>query len=143
MRGEAGLGRFVQLLIAATLVCVLVGAGGAASSYTSTAIPVDLGFDAITSSSSGLLLSGTTTLDGDQGVSCLMARANARSLALSGLVEPFCDSPLLSGHAVFAVQREARTMVVSVRIARLSPTGQVELGPVGLDCPDHRRGDLA
>jgi hypothetical protein len=130
MRSAAGLGRFAQFLIAATLLCILAGAAGASSSYTSATIPVNLGFDAITRSSSGLLLSGTTTLDGDQGVSCLMARANARSLALSGLVEPFCDSPLFSGHSVVAVQQEARTMVASVRIAHLSATGQVELGPV-------------
>jgi hypothetical protein len=130
MRGAAGLGRFVQLLVAAVSLCVLVGAAGASSSYTSVTVPVNLGFDAITSSSSGLLLSGTTTLDGDQGVSCLMASANPRSLGLSGLVEPFCDSPVLSGHSVVAVQQEARTMVASVRIARLSASGRVELGPV-------------
>ena len=59
-----------------------------------------------------------------------MARANATTLALSRIVEPLCDSPLLSGHVVAAVQDEARTMVASVRIAHLSPTGQIELGPV-------------
>ena len=59
-----------------------------------------------------------------------MARANASTLALSDIVEPFCDSPLLSGHSVVAVQQGSRSMLTSVRIAHLSPTGQVEVGPV-------------
>ncbi|MGH9614802.1 MAG: hypothetical protein ACRD4P_17190 [Bryobacteraceae bacterium] len=117
-------------MIAATLLCSCVAAASASGSYTSATIPANLAFTAIASSSSGLVLSGTTTLDGDQGVLCLMARANARTLALSGIVEPFCDSPLLSGRSVVAVQQGSRSMVTSVRIAHLSPTGQVEVGPV-------------
>jgi hypothetical protein len=117
-------------LIAATLVCSLVASASASGSYTSATIPSNLAFTAIASSPSGLVLSGTTTLGGDQGVLCLMAKANARTLALSGIVEPFCDSPLLSGHSVVAVQQGSRSMVTSVRIAHLSPTGQVEVGPV-------------
>jgi hypothetical protein len=108
----------------------LVASASAARSYTSATIPANLAFTAMASSPSGLVLSGTTTLDGDQGVLCLMARANARTLALSGIVEPFCESPLLSGHPVVAVQQGSRSMWTSVRIAHLSPTGQVEVGPV-------------
>ena len=130
MRSRVGLRRLAQLLIAATLLCSLVAAASASGSYTSAAIPSNLAFAAIASSPSGLVLSGTTTLGGDQGVLCLMARANARTLALSGIVEPFCDSPLLSGHPVVAVEQGSRSMVTSVRIAHLSPTGQVEVGPV-------------
>jgi len=121
-----------QLLIAVTFLCSLVAAASASGSHTSAPIPPNLAFTALASSPSGLVLSGTTTLDGDQGVLCLMARANARTLALSGIVEPFCDSPLLSGHSVVAVQQSSRSMMTSVRIAHLSPTGRVEVGPVVL-----------
>lgn len=132
MRSGVGLKRLAQLLIAATLLCSLVAAASGSGSYRSATIPSNLAFTAMASSPSGLVLSGTTTLAGDQGVLCLMARANARTLALSGIVEPFCDSPLLSGHSVVAVQQSSRSMVTSVRIAHLSPTGQVEVGPVVL-----------
>jgi hypothetical protein len=108
----------------------LATSASAAGSYTSATIPSNLAFTAIASSPSSLVLSGTTTLDGDQGVLCVMARANARTLALSGIVEPFCDSPLLSGRSVVAVQQGSRSMLTSVRIAHLSPTGRVEVGPV-------------
>lgn len=118
-----------QLLVAA-LLCLSVAAASASGSYTSVTIPANLAFAAIASSPSGLVLSGTTTLDGDQGVLCLMAKANARTLALSGIVEPFCDSPVLSGHSVMAVQQRSPSMFTSVRIAHLSPAGRVVVGPV-------------
>jgi len=118
----------------AVLFCLPLGAAGAviggSRAYSSTVIPASLDFTAIDSSPSGLVLSGTASLNGDQGVSCLRAGVNATTFALFGVVEPLCDSPLLSGHAVAAVQEQARTMVASVRIARLSPSGQVELGPI-------------
>ena len=128
--GGLGLKRCVQVLITATFLCSAVASAGTSGSYASVAFASNLGFTAIAVSPSGLVLSGTTTLDGDQGVLCLMARANARTLAVSDIVEPFCDSPLLSGHSVAAIQQRSRSMVTSVRIAHLSPTGQVELGPV-------------
>jgi hypothetical protein len=130
MRSRVGLKRLAQLLIAATFLCSLAAAARASVSYTSATIPSNLAFTAMASSPTGLVLSGTTTLDGDQGALCLMARANARTLALSGIVEPFCDSPLLSGRSVVAVQRHSGSMLTSVRIAHLSPTGHVEVGPV-------------
>lgn len=119
-----------QLLVAAMPFCFSLAAASASGSYTSVTIPANLAFTAIASSPSGLVLSGTTTLDGDQGVLCLMAKADARTLALSGIVEPFCDSPLLSGHSVVAVQQGSRSMLTSVRIAHLSPAGRVVVGPV-------------
>lgn len=112
------------------LFCFLAASASASGSYTSAPIPANLAFTAVMSSPSGLVLSGTTPLDGDQGVLCLAARANARTLALSGLVEPFCDSPVLSGHSVVAVQQGSPSMLTSVRIAHLSPAGRVFIGPV-------------
>src|SRR5579862_2008927 len=125
-----GLKRLARLLLAGTLLCSLVAAATASGSYTSAAIPANLAFTAIASTRPGLVLSGTTTLAGDQGVLCLMARATPRTLALFGLVEPFCDSPLPSGHSIVAVQQPSPRMVTSVRIARLSPTGHIQVGPV-------------
>lgn len=130
MRRRFGLKRLAQLLLEAALLCSLVASASASNSYTSATIPSMLAFTAMASSPSGLVLSGTTTLDGDQGVLCLVARANPRNLTLSSFVEPFWDSPFLSGHAVVAVQEGSRSMLTSVRIARLSPTGHVEVGPV-------------
>jgi len=111
----------------------LASGGGAAGStaYSSATIPSNLGFGAISVSRSGLVLSGSTSLDGDQGVDCLTARVDPRTLALFGLLEPLCsDTPLLTGQSVAVTATEATTMVVSVRIAHLAPSGRVEIGPV-------------
>jgi hypothetical protein len=106
------------------------GPVSATTNHSSVSIPANLDFSTIAASPSGLVLSGTATLDGDQGVSCLMATVNPTTLALSGIVEPFCDTPRLHDEPVVAVQTETeRTMVETVRIARLSSDGQVELGP--------------
>ena len=110
---------------------LLPGAAGASTTYTSAAIPPNLDFGAVSVSPSGLVLSGSATLDGDQGVDCLFARVKPTTLTLSSLVEPLCsDTPLLSGHSVAVLQTEARTMVTSVRIAHLTPTGHPDIGPV-------------
>jgi hypothetical protein len=118
--------------VAAASLFLAAGGGAAGSTiYSSATIPPNLDFGAISVSQSGLVLSGSTSLDGDQGVACLTARVDPRTLALFGLVEPLCsDTPLLTGQSVAVTETEATTMVVSVRIAHLAPSGHVEIGPV-------------
>ena len=130
MSARRSLGCRSAALVAALVFCLLVGTASGSRVFASAVIPSNLDLTAIHSSPSGLVLSGTATLDGDQGVSCLTARANPRTLALSGIVEPPCDSPALAGHSIAAVQEQSRTMVATVRIARLSPAGHIDLGPV-------------
>lgn len=118
---------------AAFLVLIPGGWVQTSTSYSSAAIPPSLNFGDVSSSPSGLVLSGSATLDGDLGVACLSAKVNPTTLALSGPVEPLCtDTPLLTGHSVAVVQREARTMVASVRIANLTPSRELHIGPVVL-----------
>lgn len=119
------------LIAAVVLVFIMEGSARASANYSSATIPSSLYFQAITASPTGLVLSGTATLDGDRGVACLSAKVNPTTLGLSGLVEPLCsDTPLLTGQSVAVVQTEARTMVESVRIAHMTPSGQLHIGPV-------------
>lgn len=117
------------------MVTVLVLAMGrsakASTTFSSVAIPSSLYFQAIAATPSNLVLSGTATLDGDRGVACLTAKVNPATLRLSGIVEPQCsDTPLLTGRSVAVAQTEARNMVESVRIAHLTPSGELHIGPV-------------
>ena len=105
--------RFVPMLIAASLLLARWHPA-ASTAYSSTTVPVNLDFSAIAASIWGLVLSGTATLNGDQGVACLRAKVNPTTLALSGIVEPLCDTPRLIEEPVAAVQAEARTMVATV-----------------------------
>lgn len=114
----------------AILLLLAGGSADASTTYPSVTIPSNLDFSSIASTPKALVLSGTATLDGDQGVNCLTATVNPTTLALSGIVEPKCDTPRLSGKSIVAVQTESRTMEATVRIARLSSSGHIELGPV-------------
>jgi hypothetical protein len=78
-----------------------------------------------------LVVSGTATEDGDQGVACVMANVTLTSLAISRVIEPRCDDPRRLAAPIEAVQQTAPSMQTSVRIARIDPkTGHLELGPV-------------
>lgn len=126
-------GEWRAFVAAAFLVLIPGGWIQASTSYSSTRVPPSLDFGSVSSSPSGLILSGSATLDGDRGVACLKAKVNPTTLALSGLVEPLCsDTPLLTGHSVAVVQSEAKTMVASVRIVKLTQSGELHIGPVVL-----------
>lgn len=94
--------------------------------------PANLQFGSITAGPGGVELVGTTAVAGDSGVDCLSAQLSPSTLALSDIVEPRCDNPLLSGQAFMAVSQPLPGgLSDDIRLAALAPfTGALELGPV-------------
>jgi len=109
----------------------LSGLAQVVPSVRSVALPANLYFASIAVDDQNLVLSGTATQDGDQGVACVMAKVELTNLSVKNLLEPRCDDPRLSAAPIVAVQQYSPSMQSRVRIARIDPkTGHLDVGSV-------------
>lgn len=103
----------------------------AAPSVRSVALPANLYFTSIAIGGQNLVLSGTATQDGDQGIACVMANVELTNLSVTNLLELRCGDPRLYAAPIVAVEQYSSSMQESVRIARIDPiTGHLDVGSV-------------
>jgi hypothetical protein len=100
--------------------------------YPLVSIPPNLSFGVVATHAGHLVLTGTATVGDDQGVDCLLADVNPKTLALSNIVEPRCDDPRYTGSSVsVSATPIGASMYWNYRTVTVNPkSGLPRLGPV-------------
>lgn len=124
---------FVCCSTAATLfLWTLPAHAGSQPNYPFVSIPPNLSFAAIANRSGHLVLTGSATIAGDQGVDCIEADVDPKTLALSNIVEPRCDDPSYTGSSVSIESTPLKNSNYwDFRVVTVNPSsGATHVGPV-------------